>query len=254
MLGTAENGGWPCIEGPLPPPAFERLDLSICEGLYAAGPSAVHAPYYYYAHTAQVVPGELCPSGSTSISGIAFYQGGPYPAAYDGALFFADYSRDCIWAMRAGSGGLPDPADIVTFVGPAANPVALEIGPGGDLFYADFDGGKIWRIRYFAGNQPPTAVAEAINVAEQAQCPLEISHLKVDAPSRWGASAKALAMIDAARARGLRVNADQYLYDAASSNLGIRFPSWVLEGGQDKINERLDDPETWAKIRAGSNT
>jgi len=94
------------------------------------------------------------------------------------------------------------------------------------------------------------AVGEAINVAEQAQCPLEISHLKVDAPSRWGASAKALAMIDAARARGLRVNADQYLYDAASSNLGIRFPSWVLEGGQDAINARLDDPATWEKVRA----
>lgn len=94
------------------------------------------------------------------------------------------------------------------------------------------------------------AVAEAIDIAEQARCPLEISHLKVDAPSRWGASAKALEMIDAARARGLRVNADQYLYDAASSNLGIRFPSWVLEGGQERINERLDDEATWAKIRA----
>ena len=94
------------------------------------------------------------------------------------------------------------------------------------------------------------AVAEAINIAEQAQCPLEISHLKVDAPSRWGASAKALAMIDAARARGLQVNADQYLYDAASSNLGIRFPAWVLEGGQESINQRLDDPATWEKIRA----
>ncbi len=94
------------------------------------------------------------------------------------------------------------------------------------------------------------AVAEAINIAEQAQCALEISHLKVDAPSRWGASAKALEMIDAARARGLRVNADQYLYDAASSNLGIRFPAWALEGGQEKINERLDDEATWTKIRA----
>jgi N-acyl-D-amino-acid deacylase len=73
--------------------------------------------------------------------------------------------------------------------------------------------------------------------------------LKVDAPSRWGASAKALAMIDAARARGLKVNADQYLYDAASSNLGIRFPSWVLEGGQEKVNERLDDPAVWTRIR-----
>src|SRR5690606_2106089 len=79
---------------------------------------------------------------------------------------------------------------------------------------------------------------------------LEISHLKVDAPSRWGASAKALEMIDAARARGVDVHADQYLYDAASSNLGIRFPSWVLEGGQDQINLRLDDEATWMKIRA----
>jgi N-acyl-D-amino-acid deacylase len=57
-------------------------------------------------------------------------------------------------------------------------------------------------------------------------------------------------MIDAARARGVRVNADQYLYDAASSNLGIRFPSWVLEGGQARITERLSDEATWQKIRA----
>jgi N-acyl-D-amino-acid deacylase len=73
--------------------------------------------------------------------------------------------------------------------------------------------------------------------------------LKVDAPSRWGASAKALAMIDAARVRGLKVGADLYLYDAASSNLGIRFPSWVLEGGQPAINTRLDDAATWAGIK-----
>lgn len=47
----------------------------------------------------------------------------------------------------------------------------------------------------------------------------------------------------------MNVNADVYLYDAASSTLGIRFPSWVLEGGQPKINERLDDPATWARIK-----
>jgi N-acyl-D-amino-acid deacylase len=94
------------------------------------------------------------------------------------------------------------------------------------------------------------AVAESIHIAETAGLPLEISHLKVDAPSKWGASARALAMIDAARARGVRVNADQYLYDAASSNLGIRFPSWVLEGGQARITERLSDEATWQKIRA----
>ncbi len=99
------------------------------------------------------------------------------------------------------------------------------------------------------GTELEAAVQEAISVGEAAQCLVEISHLKVDAPSRWGASEKALALIDAARSRGMKVNADVYLYDAASSNLGIRFPSWVLEGGQPKINERLDDEATWGRIK-----
>jgi N-acyl-D-amino-acid deacylase len=99
------------------------------------------------------------------------------------------------------------------------------------------------------GTELEAAVKEAIDVGEAAQCPVEISHLKVDAPSRWGASAKALEMIDAARSRGAKVNADVYLYDAASSTLGIRFPSWVLEGGQPQINVRLDDEATWSKIK-----
>jgi N-acyl-D-amino-acid deacylase len=99
------------------------------------------------------------------------------------------------------------------------------------------------------GTELEAAVREALAVGEAAQCPVQISHLKVDAPSRWGASANALALIDAARARGLRVAADVYLYDAASSSLGIRFPSWVLEGGQPAIDGRLEDPATWARIR-----
>ena len=68
--------------------------------------------------------------------------------------------------------------------------------------------------------------------ARRAARGVQISHLKVDSPSRWGASAQALAMIDAARTRGVEVDADQYAYTAASSSLGIRFPSWALEGGQ----------------------
>ena len=78
---------------------------------------------------------------------------------------------------------------------------------------------------------------------------MQISHLKVDAPSRWGSSARALLVIDEARKRGVDVRADQYAYTAASSTLGIRFPSWVLEGGQEKIAERLNDPATWPKIK-----
>ena len=85
---------------------------------------------------------------------MAFYTGGPYPAAYDNAMFFADYSRDCIWAMFPGSNGLPNPANVVTLAAGAANPVGLTIGPNGDLFYPDFDGGTVRRITLPVRRQP----------------------------------------------------------------------------------------------------
>ncbi len=99
------------------------------------------------------------------------------------------------------------------------------------------------------GTALEAAVTETIRVGELAGCRVQISHLKVDSPSRWGASAKALALIDDARKRGLVVEADQYAYSAASSSLGIRFPSWALEGGQPQIEQRLNDPATWNKIK-----
>jgi N-acyl-D-amino-acid deacylase len=93
------------------------------------------------------------------------------------------------------------------------------------------------------------AVRETIAVGETAMCRVQVSHLKVDAPSRWGASARALELIDTARKRGVDVRADQYAYTAASSNLGIRFPSWVLEGGQAQIRERLTEAATWQRVK-----
>ncbi len=119
--------------------------------------------YFAYHHNNRVVPNESCPTGSSSIAGLEFefYEGGSYPTEYNDALFFADYSRDCIWAMLKGTDGHPNPGHIRTFVAAAANPVYIENGPGGDLFYADFDGGTIRRIQYFNANQPPKAVATA---------------------------------------------------------------------------------------------
>jgi PKD repeat protein/glucose/arabinose dehydrogenase len=159
--GPVENYGWPCYEGGLRQAGFDGQDLNLCEDLYSEGAGSVTPPYYSYYHSEQVVTGESCPTGSSSLSGMAFYQGGDYPAAYDGALFFADYSRDCIWAMLAGAGGLPNPADITTFAAEASNPVDLQTGPGGDLFYVDLEGGTVRRIRYFRENQPPVASATA---------------------------------------------------------------------------------------------
>jgi glucose/arabinose dehydrogenase len=152
--------GWPCYEGAGRQSGYDSANLSICENLYAAGAGAVQAPLFAWNHGSLVVPGETCPSGSSSAAGIAFAPvAGPYPPEYRGGLFFADYSRDCIWAMLPGANGVPDPATIRTFSAGAANPVQLQIGPGGDLFYVDFDGGTIRRVSFTSANNPPTAVA-----------------------------------------------------------------------------------------------
>jgi regulation of enolase protein 1 (concanavalin A-like superfamily) len=128
---------------------YDGLNLTLCENLYAE-PGAVTVPYFTYKQNTTVVPGESCLTGSSSISGLAFssYLGGPYPASYNGALFFADYSRNCIWVMFNGANGLPDPSRISTFVTSAAGPVDLQIGPDGNLYYVDFNGGTIRRIQY----------------------------------------------------------------------------------------------------------
>jgi PKD repeat protein len=154
------NFGWPCYEGGSPQPGYQSAGLSLCSSLYAAGTAT--APVLTYNHSAHVVTGDSCPTGSSSVTGLAFYTGaGNYPASYTGGLFFGDYSRGCIWFIPKGTNGLPDPTKVQTFATGAAGPVDLEIGPNGDLFYADLNNGTIRRIKYVGGNNPPTAVASA---------------------------------------------------------------------------------------------
>jgi glucose/arabinose dehydrogenase len=157
------NFGWPCYEGNGRQPSYDNLNLNICENLYTTGDTNVTAPYYTYNHSAHVVSTESCPTGGSSISGLAFTPtGSSFGTAYDGSLFFADYSRNCIWVMRRGTNGLPDPTNRQVFVDGAAGPVDLQFGPGGgDLYYVDMNGGTIRRIRGSGANQAPTAVATA---------------------------------------------------------------------------------------------
>ncbi|WP_433788747.1 PQQ-dependent sugar dehydrogenase [Actinoplanes sp. CA-252034] len=157
------NFGWPCWEGNNRQPGYDSANLPVCETLYTQ-PAGTHTlPFVAWNHASKLVAGEACPTGSSSSTGVAFYPtaGGPYPAAYHGAVFFADYSRRCIWAsLPSTPGGLPDPANLQTFVSDAAGPVDLEVGPGGELYYVDL-GGTVRRVRYFPGNQPPSAVIDA---------------------------------------------------------------------------------------------
>ncbi len=155
--GAYRNFGWPCYEGAARLGSWDQLDNPVCEGLYGAGGAV--APYYAYRHADKVVANESCPTGTSSISGLEFYDGGTFPAEYDGALFFADYARSCAWAMLRGADGLPDPTRIRTFI-TGAPVVDLQVGPGGALFFVDING-TVRRIRALAGNRAPTARATA---------------------------------------------------------------------------------------------
>jgi N-acyl-D-amino-acid deacylase len=90
------------------------------------------------------------------------------------------------------------------------------------------------------------AITETVNIGREAGMPVEISHLKIDRRRVWGASDQSLALIEKFRREGVDVVADQYPYDRASTNLGIRLPSWALADG--KIKERLADHATRRKI------
>ena len=112
-VGGPANFGWPCYEGPIPQGGYQAAALSACTSLYAEG--SARPPYWSYQHSGPVVAGESCPIGTSSISGLAFYTSGTYPTALNGALFFTDWARHCIWAMLPGATGQPDPARIITF-------------------------------------------------------------------------------------------------------------------------------------------
>ncbi|WP_344142048.1 PQQ-dependent sugar dehydrogenase, partial [Polymorphospora rubra] len=161
--GPVRNYGWPCYEGNSVQSGYRAAQLDLCRSLYAAPAGTATGPHYTYHHNDVVAPGDGCRTGGSAPTGITFYptEGGNYPAPYAGALFFADYSRGCIWAMRAGPDGVPDPSDIMPFTSTASGPVDLVIGPDNNLYYADLTGGTVRRFHYSSGNLPPQAAFTA---------------------------------------------------------------------------------------------
>ncbi|GAA4427550.1 hypothetical protein GCM10023148_31290 [Actinokineospora soli] len=156
---TADNFGWPCREGSAAQSGY-NIGLTLCNRI-ATGTVPTVNPHFAYRHGQAVVSGDGCSTGSgSSISSTAFYPGGAYPDTFDGAFFFGDYSRRCIWYMRAGAGGVPDPATRTVFH-QEVFPVDLTAGPNGDLYYVDIALGQVKRFRYNSGNQPPIAAVTA---------------------------------------------------------------------------------------------
>ena len=72
-------------------------------------------------------------------------------------------------------------------------------------------------------------------IAERANIPAEVWHLKTAYKANWGRMPEVLRRIEAARARGLDVTANMYPYDRASNGLDACLPLWVREGGTDAM-------------------
>ena len=100
------------------------------------------------------------------------------------------------------------------------------------------------------GQDINASLDEVFRIAREAHLPAQIYHLKVACKPQYGTMARVLRRIAEARATGLDVSANQYPYLAAENNLSANLPSWVLEGGPDKLVARLRDPAQRARIKA----
>jgi len=99
-----------------------------------------------------------------------------------------------------------------------------------------------------------SALDEAIRIGTEANIPVEIFHLKMAGKPNWGRMHDVIAKIEAARARGLDITADQYPYIAGATSLGAAVPPWAHEGGTAKFIERLKDPATREKLKQEMRT
>jgi len=103
-------------------------------------------------------------------------------------------------------------------------------------------GGVYFTHQRSEGDQIFESLNEVFAIAEGAKISTTIWHLKTAYSENWGKLPEVIRRIEAVRARGIDVAASVYPYTRASNSLIACFPSWVSEGGTDKMIERLKDP------------
>ncbi len=109
--------------------------------------------------------------------------------------------------------------------------------------------GKVYatHIRGYFGDVL-NAIDEQLELARRTGCKLQISHLQVVGRGNWPLQARALEKIERARGEGIDVAFDCYPYTAGSTVLTQILPQRALEGGAERLLERLRDPAGRARI------
>jgi N-acyl-D-amino-acid deacylase len=95
------------------------------------------------------------------------------------------------------------------------------------------------------------AVDEALAIGREARLPVNISHIKALGVDVHGMAPAIIAKVEAARARGQHVTADQYPWSASGTSLAAALvPRWAQDGGRAALLRRFDDPAVRARLRA----
>jgi len=90
---------------------------------------------------------------------------------------------------------------------------------------------------------------EVFRIARDAKVRAQVWHLKTAYKPNWGRMREILGKIEAARAAGIDVSANQYPYNRASNGLDACLPPWVREGGRESLLKRLSDPATRERVK-----
>ncbi|HET7617246.1 MAG TPA: amidohydrolase family protein, partial [Vicinamibacterales bacterium] len=98
------------------------------------------------------------------------------------------------------------------------------------------------------------AIDEAIRIGREAHIPVEIWHLKAAGKSNFGRMKEIVAKIEAARQSGVDITADTYAYPAWFNSFSAFVPPWAHDGGDEKLLERLKDPQARARIKKDMQT
>ncbi len=94
------------------------------------------------------------------------------------------------------------------------------------------------------------AIDELVEISAKSGAPAEIYHFKQSGRENWPKIDAAIARVEAARARGLKVTADMYTYPASSTGFDAAFPLWIQDGGLEAWVERLKDLKQRARAFA----
>ena len=94
------------------------------------------------------------------------------------------------------------------------------------------------------------SIRELIEIGEEAGIPVHAAHLKALGRDVWGQSGDIIALVEAARERGVEVTADQYPYRASGTSFkSALIPDWVRADSDDAMYARLENPDLGDRVR-----